>query len=36
VVFIDASLVGQPGSWKCQTVDANEKSSHTLGHIWRR
>ena len=32
VVFIDASLVGQPGSWKCQTVDANEKSSHTLGH----
>jgi hydrogenase maturation protease len=32
VVFIDASHVGQPGSWKCQTVDANEKSSHTLGH----
>ena len=32
VVFIDASLVGQPGSWKCQTVDPNPRSSPALGH----
>lgn len=32
VVFIDASLVGHPGSWKYQILDANEKSPHTLGH----
>jgi hydrogenase maturation protease len=32
VVFIDASLVGQPGNWKCQTVDPNPRSSPALGH----
>jgi hydrogenase maturation protease len=32
VIFIDASLVGQPGSWKCQTVDPNPRSSPVLGH----
>jgi hydrogenase maturation protease len=32
VIFIDASYVGQPGSWKCETVEPNATSSHTLEH----
>jgi len=32
VVFIDASYLGQPGSWKCETVEPNATFSHTLGH----
>ena len=32
VVFIDASHVGRPGSWKCETVEPKESSPQTLGH----
>lgn len=32
VVFIDASHAGKPGSWKCETVEPNATSRHTLGH----
>ncbi len=32
VVFVDASHLGQPGSWKSETVESNANSSHRLGH----
>jgi hydrogenase maturation protease len=32
VVFIDASHAGKPGSWRCETVEPNAASLHTLGH----
>jgi len=32
VVFIDASRVGQPGTWKCETLKLNATSWPTFGH----
>jgi hydrogenase maturation protease len=32
VIFIDASHIGNPGSWTCETVEPNATSSQTLGH----
>ena len=32
VVFIDASHVGQPGSWKCETVEPSATPAPSLGH----
>jgi Ni,Fe-hydrogenase maturation factor len=32
VIFIDASYVGQPGGWKCETVEPSATPAPTLGH----
>lgn len=32
VVFIDASQHGQPGSWKCETVEPSPTPAPALGH----
>ena len=32
VVFIDATHVGRPGSWKCETIEPKESSPQTFGH----
>ena len=32
VIFIDASHIGNPGSWTCESVEPNATSSQTLGH----
>lgn len=31
-VFIDSSYVGQPGSWKCESVEPGATASTTFGH----